>query len=455
MDREDGHTPPTAASGRTSEVDSARCERGGQPLRSRRDLLCASGGAALSASLAGCTGVFGSAEAADDTLRLGVLAPDPDRSPIGASIAVTAQFIAQQTNATGGLLGKEIDVVVEDTKASPLEARRAYERLVLDEDVDATVGIAESAVLDHLIEHIADHETIHFTAGATSQRVSELLAADFDRYKYHFRTMLNDAQLLQLELSFIQSMLPELGFDAPFELAILAEDYRWTDGVTEAYQAAFAGIDNFDVVFAERYDPEIDDFRPLYSAVEDAGADVAWVVMAHTGDAAIVDWQRERPAFAFAGTHVPMQWPGYWDVVDGACEYAVSMTPGTPEAEITEETQRFYQAYNEVTGGHHPVYTGYTTYDALRMYGDAVATAGTVDPETLIPYLEDVEVVATMAETYTFGDEDYEYPHDPVWGPEYIEERPASVYFQWQQGVQEVIWPEPYATATYQPPPWM
>ncbi|WP_290819215.1 ABC transporter substrate-binding protein [Halovivax sp.] len=429
------------------------------PVSGRRDVLRATASGALGVSLAGCTDVFGTAEAAEDGIRIGVLAPDPERSPVGSSIAVTARFVAAQVNATGGLAGRDVEIVVEDTKGSPLEARRAYERLILDEQVDATVGIAESAVLDHLIESIAEHETIHLTTGATSQRVSELVAADLDRYQYHFRTMLNDEQFMQLELSFITEMLPQLGFEAPYELAVLAEGYRWADGVTDAYREVFAEIDGFEIAMAEQYDPEIDDFRALYGSVEEAGADIAWVAMAHTGDAAIVDWQRERPSFGFGGTHVPMQWPGYWDMVDGACEHAISMSPGTPQAEITGETQRFVRAYAEATGGNYPVYTGYTTYDALRMYRQAAENAGTVDPEELVPALEAVEVEATMAETYAFGDESDEYPHDPVWQAG-DPDNPGTVYFQWQDdgsgsGAQEIIWPEPYATADYRTPPWL
>ena len=427
--------------------------------RSRRDLLRATAGSALGVSLAGCMDVIGSSEATEDRLRIGVLAPDPGRSPIGASIAVTARFFGEYVNQNfGGLAGHEVDVIVEDTKSSPLEAQRAYERLILDENVDLTVGISESAVLEHLIESIADHETVHISTGATSARVSQLLANDFERYRYHFRTMLNDEQLMEMELSFITEMLPQFGFEAPFELAVLAEGYRWADGLVEGFEQTLPAIDGFELAMAEQYDPEIDDFGPLYEEVEASDADMAWVGMAHTGDAAIIDWQHSQPSFAFGGTHVPMQWPGYWEMVDGACEYGISMSPAVPGADITDETEKFVEQYTALTDDY-PVYTGYLTYDGLRMYADAVMTAGSIDAESVIPALESVEIEATMARSYTFGDESADYPHDPVWEPG-DSDRPASVYWQWQDdgsggGSQEVIWPEPYATGTYQEPPWM
>ena len=427
--------------------------------RGRRDLLKTTAGTALGISLAGCTDVLGSSEASEDKLRIGVLAPDPERSPIGASVAVTTRFFGEYVNeALGGLADHEVDVIVEDTKASPLEARRAYERLILDENVDLTIGISESAVLENLIEPIADHETVHITTGATSARVSQLLIEDFDRYKYHFRTMLNDEQLMDLELAFITEMLPQFGFEPPFELAVLAEGYRWADGLVEGFQQTIPQIDGFELAFAEQYDPEIDDFGPLYQEVETSGADMAWVGMAHTGDEAIIDWQRTQPSFAFGGTHVPMQWPGYWDMIDGACEYGISMSPGVPGADITDETQEFVEQYAALTDDY-PVYTGYLTYDALRMYAQAVTAAGSIDVESVIPALEAVEIEATMAQGYTFGDESAEYPHDPVWEPG-DPDRPATVYWQWQDdgsggGSQEIIWPERYATGTYQAPPWI
>lgn len=445
-DANGGGRPP--GGGRRAHADRAGCHR--------RAVLRAGAGGALGVSLAGCVDAFGiaSGDGSDDELRIGVLAPDPKRNPVGRSIVRGAQLAARQLNDRGGILGENVRVIVEDSKRSPLETKRMYHKLILEDDVHLTTGVAESAALENVVEEIARQEILHFTTGASSFDVTERLLADFERNRYHFRTMFNDLMLTEVQSMFIAEMFPKFGWDS---MAILAEGYRWTDDIVESRIDDFKDHPAFDLVMAERYPPEIDDFGDLYDEVEARGADVVWAAMAHTGDEALLDWRRRQPNFEFGGIHLPMQWPGYYDMIGGAAEYGITMSPATPQAEITDKTQEFITAYETEFDGDLPTYTGYTTFDAVELYAEAVETAGTFEDDPVISALESIEMTTTIGE-FSFYDEDGRFPHDPGWEPG-TENWPGSTFFQWQQsggeGAQEVIWPEEYATAEYQRPPWI
>lgn len=438
-----GERPP--GDGRRERVDGAALRR--------RSVLKAGAGSALGVSLAGCVDAFGLGDDDEEELRIGVLAPDPERDPVGRSIARGVRLAASRLNDRGGLLGRDVRVLVEDSKRSALETKRMYHKLVLEDDVHLTVGVAESTALENVIDEIADHETLHFTTGASSFDVTQRVNSGYgDGYEYHFRTMFNDVMLLEVQNTFIQQMFPQLGWDS---MAILAEGYRWADDIIDTFENLFQDHPAFDLVMAEQYPAEIDDFGELYDEVEARGADVVWAAMAHTGDEALLDWHRRQPNFELSGIHLPMQWPGYYDMIGGAAEYGITMSPATPEAEITDRTQEFIGDYGTAFDGDLPTYTGYTSYDAIELYAEAVESVGTLDEEAVIPELESIEMTTSIGK-FSFYDEDGRFPHDPAWDTDTdVESWPGSIFFQWQDGAQEVIWPEEHATAEYQRPPWL
>ena len=422
----------------------------------RRGVLRATGGGALGVALSGCLDVLGVAGSDEGSgpIRIGVLGPDPRRDPMGRSISQTAQLAAEQWNDEGGLLGRDVEVVTGDTKGSPLEARRAYHKLILDDNVDVTMGITESLVMEHLLDEIAKFETLHFTTGATGYAATDRIRGNYDLNRFHFRTMLNDNQLVGNLYQAIAELFPQIGWESA---AVIGEAYPWTEQVVDAFAGEMPNL-GVEVTMHRRYPPQIDSFVGMYEEIETTGADAAWVAMAHTGDEALLDWAREQPSFGFAGIHVPMQLPTYWEIVNGACEYAMTTQSATAESDITPVTTQYATDYQQAFDGELPVYTGYLTYNALLLYKEAVEAADSFEEDDVIEQLLQLDLEGTTGE-FSFHGPDDPFPHDPAWDPE-DPESPGSILVQWQGdgsggGTQEVIWPNHIATADYQTPSWI
>jgi branched-chain amino acid transport system substrate-binding protein len=429
----------------------------GQPNAvNRRAVLKTGIGGTAAVSFAGCLGTAGSIVGSSDgdpPVTVGALAPDPASDFIGRSMIRGAEVAVDELNNQGGIDGRDVELVVGDTNGSPLEARRQYQRLILEEGADVTVGVFASEALMNIMDDIAEQETIHLTSGAATTAASRLVKEQYEDYKYHFRAgPTNDYDLGRMQVDFVDDMADEIGWNS---VAVLAEDYEWTEQPWNVYQNQLADT-GIEIVMEQRYPPATDDFSAIYDEVEERGADAAFITTAHTGTAALLDWVVPEPRpFAFGGIHVPMQLPSYYEATNGACRYGVTQSSATAQSTRTEKTQRFVQAYQDAFNGSNPVYTGYHTYDAVTMFAEAARSSGTLESDELVGTLEDMTFTGSSG-TVEFYGRDHDYPHDLV----YNSDDPDVVYLQWQEnedgdGVQEIIWPESQATAEYAKPVWL
>jgi branched-chain amino acid transport system substrate-binding protein len=305
------------------------------------------------------------------------------------------------------------------------------------------------------MDDIAGAQTVHMTTGAASPDASAQVNSNYEQYKYHFRTGPINAHHLGVNLvDFMEAKVDDLGWES---VAVLVEDYTWTEPVSAVLndQLGDAGVE---IAMNQRYASGTEDFNPIYDSVEDSGADAAFIAMAHTGTAAVLQWAQQQRPFDFGGIHVPMQLPSYYQAVQGACAYGVTQNSATPQSEVTDQTVPFANAYNEEFGSF-PVYTGYISYDAIKQYASVVGEAGDVAADAVISGLEESSYTGTVGTIEYYGP-DHEFAHDVKYDPELV----YPVYQQWQPedpqnpqagGTQEVIFPDDLTTAEYQSPPWV
>jgi branched-chain amino acid transport system substrate-binding protein len=432
----------------------------------RRNYLKAVGATTVALPVAGCLNLGGggssgggggnttngsSGSGIEGPITIGVLAPNPENDPIGGSIANAAELAVQELNDSGGIAGTQVEMALGNTEEDPATGQQRYRELVLNQGANMTTGVFTSEVLLNIIEDVAQQQKLHITAGAATTEVARMVAEDYERYKYHFRAgPLNDVDLGRNLLDFGNANFQAMGWGSAYGLI---EDYAWTEPISELYNQRLGEVAP-QVAGNQRYASGTTDFAPLYDGIQQSGANGAFIAMAHTGTEAVVQWAQQQRPFGFAGIHVPMQLPSYYESVNGACLYGVTQSSATPDSQITEKTQPFVQAYNRMFDGY-PVYTGYITYDAIKLYAAMVEETGTTDDDEIVTALENADFTATTGNLAFYG-RDQEFPHDPI----YSEENIYPVFLQWQEdnngnGVQQVIWPDQYASADYQPPAWI
>jgi branched-chain amino acid transport system substrate-binding protein len=110
------------------------------------------------AGLAACAALAPLATLAQDAIKVGVTQPLTGAvAASGNYVTNGARIAADELNAAGGVLGKKIELVVEDNKSNPSEAVATAEKLIVRDKVPVLMGAWSStytlAVMPKLMEY--------------------------------------------------------------------------------------------------------------------------------------------------------------------------------------------------------------------------------------------------------------------------------------------------------------
>src|SRR5246500_2980162 len=121
-------------------------------MRRHRSILGRSAATALLA-----VGLIGS-PAAQSTIDIGLVQPLTGAfAAAGTDVVNGAKIAADEINAKGGVLGKKLELIIEDTKSNPTEAAAVAEKLIVRDKVPVLMGASAStatlAVMPKLMEY--------------------------------------------------------------------------------------------------------------------------------------------------------------------------------------------------------------------------------------------------------------------------------------------------------------
>ncbi|MCY4652418.1 MAG: ABC transporter substrate-binding protein [Dehalococcoidia bacterium] len=199
-------------------------------------------------------------ESADTPFRIGVMESVTGPGETYGTVGVQAkQMAADEINAAGGIEGRRLDLVVEDSKCNAQDAITAYRKLT---DVDGRKIIFGTYCSGEMlgVAPVAEEDrTILFSGSASNSDIAN--AGD-----YIFRTQIND-----IEVGIGTGNV--LWGDGIRTLATITEETDYAEGVRRNTAAQFEK-NGGEVVAAERYGADITDFRTqltkLFAANPDA-----------------------------------------------------------------------------------------------------------------------------------------------------------------------------------------
>ncbi len=402
----------------------------------RRSLMAAAATAALSAVLVPLP-----AFAQPGPIRIGV--PTAVQLQVGRDTQAAVTMAIEEINAKGGVLGRQLEMVVADETENPETGINAIKKLTAEEKVNVLIGGYTSGVTLAQLPHISRAKTIYLGIGAASPATNAKVKTDYDDYKYIFRVgPINSAhQAAQLTTFLSEFVGGELGRK---KVAIVGENAKWVQGLVPILKkgAEAAGTK---VTFTELFDTKTSDFSPLFSKVRDSGAEFMVVILSHaSSDVIAKQWYDARFPMPYGGVDVKSMDGDFCERVGGKSisEYAGNFAVRAP---ITPKTIPFFDAFKKRTD-RTPVYTAYGAYDAVHIYAEAVAKAGTTDVDPVIKALEKTSYVGIP------GVIEFDDTHDVKAGGKY----PNLLFAQWQENCdRQVVFPKALHTAEPILPPWM
>jgi branched-chain amino acid transport system substrate-binding protein len=132
---------------------------------------------------------------AADTVKIGIVEPRSGAfEPLGRTYVLAAQFAVDEQNAKGGLLGKKIELFVEDSELKPDVATRKLKKLILEDKIQLTGHGSSSGTGLAMSQVCKNYKVIMVGTGTMA---TALTGSEFNRY--FFRTT---NQLYNLNVAF-------------------------------------------------------------------------------------------------------------------------------------------------------------------------------------------------------------------------------------------------------------
>ena len=84
--------------------------------------------------------------AGGDTIKIGIpIGLSGANSVVAPSVVQSAELAAEEINASGGILGKQVELIVADDGSGAVGAQKAFDSLIYEKKVDALISMETSA----------------------------------------------------------------------------------------------------------------------------------------------------------------------------------------------------------------------------------------------------------------------------------------------------------------------
>ena len=194
-----------------------------------------------------------------DTFKIGVMESLTGPGETYGTVAnQSKQMAVDEINAAGGINGKMIELVVEDSKCSAQDAITAYNKLTDVDGVKIILGTSCSGAMLGAAPLAEEDGVILFSGLATNPDIAN--AGD-----YIFRTAMSDAQL-GIDTGNV------MWADGVRNLATITESTDYAEGVRRTTVAQFEKLGG-KVVGAERYASDVTDFRTQLTKLIESNPD--------------------------------------------------------------------------------------------------------------------------------------------------------------------------------------
>ena len=385
-----------------------------------------------------------------ETIKIGILA-DLDMTR-GQFIMNGAVLAAEEINSEGGLLGKQIEIVGEDSDVEandfdPFIAITALNRLITYHKVDfLIVGGGEDMVIDTAIEH----KKIIFGMVSPSDALTQRVAEDYSRYKYFFRLSVNETTFAAQMADSIVELKDITGFN---KFAYLARDVPPIRNIIESLDSLPEDY-GFDLVYRGLYPEGTVDFSSYFAAAEAAGAEVMVpVVITQEGIAIVNEWNERQSPMVLWGMNSLVSNQNAWNNTKGKVEHVTVFAASALQLgySATNKTLTTQEAYLN-RWGTQPTLQAVATYDSIRfLLYDALQRAQTIETEVVIKNLEQSDIANSLENDFKFTAN-----HDHYFGV--FSEAAANMMFQWQEGgTMAIVYPKAIMEETgaiYTYPDW-
>lgn len=325
------------------------------------------------------------------------------------------QLAIKEANAAGGVLGKQIKLVVADNKSEPSEATNAATKLITQDKVSLIIGPVTSSSVLATLQVGQDNKIPIVTPTATSTKVT----VDNGKVRpYAFRSCFIDPFQGTVMANFASKSLK-----AKTAVIYVDSSSDYSKGLSEAFEAQF--VKNGGVVVGkEAFLQKDQDFKSTLTKIKVLNADTIFIPAYYEEVGKIVKQAREL------GITVPMIGTDGWDdpkVVEFAGVEALNNTFFSNHYSVQDtdpRIQKFVAAY-KAEYGQEPNALAALGYDGALMVIDAIKRANSTEPAKVRDALEQTKDLQVVTGIITLDGD-----HNPIKSGVVIEMKDGKQIFK-------------------------
>ncbi|WP_208598340.1 ABC transporter substrate-binding protein [Desulfatiglans anilini] len=371
--------------------------------------------------------------AAADPLKVGVVLPLTGKlAKFGEIEQKSFLMAAEEINAGGGINGRPVQLIIEDTTGKPDVGRSAIEKLIAKDQV-LVVGGGYSSSVTWASVAVAQQRKVPFLVNTGSaDNITE------QGWEYIFRLNPPVSEYPQALHSFLKETAQVK------TVVILHENTLFGQSGSKEFMEQCKNF-GLEVLMKEGYEAGAVDFKPLLVKVKAQDPDLVYMI-SYVMDAALLMRQAKELNLnprLFVGGGAGFTLPEFQANAGEASEFVFSATlwtPSVPYPGAREYYEKFLDKHGTPTEYH-----GAEAYAAMYVIADALKRAETLTPEGVRAALAETDMMTV------FG---------PVKFISYAkmtqQNKLPTFLVQWIQGRLETVWPKEVATAepVYPFPRW-
>jgi branched-chain amino acid transport system substrate-binding protein len=372
------------------------------------------------------TVMLGSASAAD-TIKVGVVLPLTGKlAKFGEIENKSFIMAAEEINAAGGINGKKIELIIEDTTGKPDVGRSAIEKLITQDKVPLIGGGYSSSVTWATIAVAQQNKVPFLVNTGSADKITE------QGWDYIFRLNPPVSEYPEAFADFAK----EIGKDIK-SVAILHENSLFGQSGSKKFvkQAEALGME---VLIKEGYEAGAVDFKPLLVKAKSKKPDLVYMI-SYIMDASLLMRQSKELNLnpkLFVGGAAGFTLPEFQKNAGKASAFVYSATlwtPSVPYPGAKEYYDKFVAKYNSPTEYH-----GAEAYAGMYVIADALKRAKSLSRKDVRDALAATDMMTVFGPVKFVS-----------YGKKTQQNKLPTFLVQWIDGKLETVWPQKVATKGY------
>jgi branched-chain amino acid transport system substrate-binding protein len=381
-------------------------------------------------------------------IKIGAIWPlTGSQAAVGQESKRGLEMAVDQVNASGGILGRKVKLILEDDKSDPSVGVAAINKLLTSEKIQFLVAGYSSTVMHPVLGRIKNSNTkvLSVINGTTSSKAEE----DFGKEDWFFKLYPYDYHYQRSNVNFLKTLSPK-----PASVAIVYEDTLF--GTTQGkFANQFLKEAGFNVALFEPFKSGTPDLSPLLTRVKATKAEVLFWI-GYFGDCMLLVKQSKEINYSpklFVGSTVWVGMPQFAEGLGKDSDNVVGIDLWAPDVHYpaSKTYNRAFPSTEEWTGAYkqkykiEPNHWSLVNYIGVEVIAQAAQRANTLDIKEVGKAMRKTDTMTPMG-PLTFKQSQFG-------GTQGFTD---MIVFQWKNGKRVIVHPAAVASGklVYPTPAW-